>query len=424
MSFLANPVSEHEVRHQKYMEDFKSFVKQQSQPLQRPTEAYAKPREAEYVPSFPVKYDRGQQPETVQRAHPPSDTSPGRAVRKKHAYEEPAEEYYPFGKPGAGAPLKNHATMSVPARQFDPSPQRTLNKSPSIEAPRQTVNYETQRRQEKEEQQRAYRELLNDQMQAKQRREANEKLRKQQEEQIEEARVRKQLEEIEEERRREESRNAPKPHIEPEYHPPEPPRNKRQRAASPTQRRDVPKYPSPQYLEPAAPAYASQPRPHHEKFRLSNDTSAQQAALQSMMKQMKAGAEAAKRDNIEAIMEFDQLRLGLKMKGDSYRAYESPVAAASIRQLEPIRKWQQSESKFIPLRQAGASVLKPAQSTAEGSQDYFELSNQMAKEQLARLDEMLKYQLRTQEPQDWKDDQRPEEIEDLGAITSYMAEEY
>jgi hypothetical protein len=109
MSFLANPVSEHEARHQKYMEDFKSFVKQQSQPpLQKPTEAYGKPREAEYVPSYQTKYDRGPQPETVQRAYLPSEASPGRAVRKKHAYEEPAEEYYPFGKPGAGAPLKNH----------------------------------------------------------------------------------------------------------------------------------------------------------------------------------------------------------------------------------------------------------------------------------------------------------------------------
>jgi hypothetical protein len=67
-------------------------------------------------------------------------------------------------------------------------------------------------------------------------------------------------------------------------------------------------------------------------------------------------------------------------------------------------------------------VLKPAQSTA--GQDYFELSNQMAKDQLARLDEMLKYQLRSQEPQVWEEDQSPEEAEDLGAITSYMAEEY
>jgi hypothetical protein len=207
--------------------------------------------------------------------------------------------------------------MSMPARQFDPSPQRTLHKSPSNEASRPTVNYETQRRQEKEEQQRTYRELLNDQMQAKHKREANDKLRKQQEEQIEEARVQKQLEEIEEERRREELRNAPKTHVEPVYQPPEPPRNKRQRAVSPIQRKDEPQYPSSQYLEPAAPVYASQSRPLQEKFRLSNDTSAQQAALQSMMNQMKAGAEAAKRDNVEAIMEFDQLRLGLKMKGDS-----------------------------------------------------------------------------------------------------------
>lgn len=440
MSFIANPISEHEVRRQKYLEDFKSYVKQEAaQTEKHPISVSRRPDLFEYSPLIPSKFDldslnqerkslaqRQQHLEAQSRYDAPqaprAELSPSNVSRRK-PINEPVVEYFPFGKPGAGAPLKKHTTL--PQAQYEATPKMTLNKSPSYEAPRQTTNYDAQKRIEKEEQQKAYRELLNEQMMDKHRKEAIDKQRRMQEDQIEETRIRKQLEELEDERKREGLLRAPKPQAfesVPEAH--EAPRKKRRAAESPTPMLD----PSPVYRREAQSFASAKPlRPVHEKFRLSNDTSSQQAALQQMMNQMKAGAEAAKREHTEAIIEFDQLRLELKMKGEPSVMYQSPVAIASRRQLEPSRRWQLSDSKFIPLRQAGASALKSGQVHSDASQDYFDLSNQQAKHQLAKLDEMLRYQLRAGEPQTWVDDQAPLEEsgpQDLHDMTSYMADRF
>mmetsp|Transcript_1670 Transcript_1670/g.3582 ORF Transcript_1670/g.3582 Transcript_1670/m.3582 type:complete len:414 (+) Transcript_1670:33-1274(+) len=410
---------------------YKSHASQDPTASQRHQDYDSRPRDN--FDSFSPHYDleslgrekqalaqRQQQLENKQR----DEVSPSRAPRKKPVYE-PVEEYFPFGKPGAGAPNKKHSVITS-SRPYDPSPAKTMTKSPSYEASKPTSNYDVQKRIEKEEQQRAYRDMLNDQIMAKQRQDAADKQRRLQEEQIEEAKIRKQLDELNEDRRREAQLHAPKQPFEPMPDNYEPPRKKRQQAvaqspkAEPSQKAQSIQ----QYQREAPQSYVSKSRVPHEKFRLANDTTAQQYALIMIMQQMKAGAEAAKKEHTEAIIEFDKLRLELKMKGErTISLYESPVALASRRQLEPSKGWQLSESKFIPLRQAGASVLRPDQLMHEDEQDYYELSSHLAKDQLAKLDEMLKYKLRTVEPQPWVDDQDPQENtgpQDLQELTSYI----
>jgi hypothetical protein len=304
---------------------------------------------------------------------------------------QPPEEYFPFGRPRAGAPnrpVAERPQLTYAAKSMLGTRQAQGNPTPV------QVNYLAQERQAKERQREEMKRALEEQIEMKKARQ--EQIRRQQlaEDRREEERIGRELQEIDSRIRREIMQGEMSKTIEDPPHPvasvmPLKPEKPVARAEEPVKTMGMKRYASTNSLQRQTGVY-----------RLQTEADKQSSSIKDMIENMKEKARRSKEYSTQGVMELERIKESLQLKSPHDTKYLSQKTNEPYTALQPDKRWYASDSKFVPVYRAdGFKSSEPSYKTFGGwgisrpvliQSDYAGVESAEAKLQLTKLDELLK----------------------------------
>ena len=331
--------------------------------------------------------------------------------------ERSSEEYYPFGRPGGGAPFRDENGQIIskkPKNQFTPNTDPVVNKPPGSKPHANWTfdDHKALRDQQKDD----WRKSLLEQVQEKERLKKEEKEKILRLEREEEEKISNQLHELEK-KYKDEIRGE-------QGLPPEPqkyvekferkPRNKNNNKIPENINDNFKESPQPlvkeidfiQNQKPKAKVYEFNPL-KIEYWQAKSDLAVQHNSFKNVIAKLRYDADQAHLERNEAMMELDKFRDALRIrlvdteiksqqKGlyqynysllGNYKSYQANLQKKIENESFYQQKVLDSESKFVPLVSAGHSVVHTASS--ENRNKYDEIDSIDVKNQLADLDLLL-----------------------------------
>lgn len=331
------------------------------------------------------------------------------------------EEYFPFGRPGGGAPVRDSQGQIVSKR---PGNQFASNSDSSIKIPigKPQINWtHDQQRVLRDQQKDEWKKSLLEQVQEKERIKQAEKNRKILEEKKEEEKIANQLHELEKQYKREIRGEQGLPY-EQDYYSSETKSEEKFEKPKISEKKTekiekLKENPQPvireiESLQPkASKKYEFNPI-KFEYWKAKSELAVQHGNFKDVIDKLRYDADQAQIERNEAMIELDRFRDSLKMRTldndlkTQYRALSQNVSynpslgdrnnyyinSIPKKDNEIYNKVLNSESKFVPLVSAGHSVIGSFVSAASKS-DYEDIESTEVKNQLAELDLLLNYRI-------------------------------
>jgi hypothetical protein len=429
-NFLANPISEFEERKKRFDKEYHSYMKRPdytSKPaVRKHPEANLyltpPPRDLNYDARFTRSLELGGLTATktewqgqikpkhgglkelaVERPRPEDtnifsrqpqlDRNKGNynaqsSLAKFHHSLDPPDEYFPFGRPGAGAP--NRPVAERPQLTYAAKSMLGTRQVQADPAPVQ-VNYLAQERQAKERQREEMRRALEEQIEMKKVRQEEIHRRKLIEDRREEERVGRELQEIDSRIRREIMQGEMSKTIE---DPPQPvasvvtlkPKRPVVRAEAPVKTMGLKRYASTNSLQQRQTGV----------YRLRTEADKQSSSIKDMIENIKEEARRSKEYSAQGVMELQRIKESLQLRSPNYSSRRLKDTTA----MQPDKRWYASDSKFVPMyRPDGFKASENSYTTFGGwgmsrpvllQSDYAGVESSEAKLQLTKLDELLK----------------------------------
>jgi hypothetical protein len=429
-NFLASPFSEYEERKRRFNEEYQGHLRSDVSRLKRPVSRTPEPS-LHYSPKlpdpsisrpFPEKLSpqvRGLSSDRVGSLRQDSnifarqtiqDKSPAKYVpvktkelpsgqphvsrsRLRHS-PEPAEEYFPYGRPGAGAPYRDSSGRPIGDRKLFAEHAKVIMSSPvgyrEISPER---SYYAEDRLTKDRQQEEMRRALQEQIEQRKVREEEARRKRLQLERQEEERIQRQLREIDSDIRREVMEGEMSRTLEdppPNYIVPQ----KSVRAIG----RKSPDYKQTVFRRQPAGSPSPQRVDKFDAYRLRTLADKQTESIQGMIGQLKGDLREGRNHAWQAQKDFESIKESLNFSSfDSHQkspdnSYKSTAS----------HQWSPINSKTEHLTRAGNSLREgplASYKTFEGwgsgrpviiEKDYKGVESPEARLQLSKLDELLK----------------------------------
>ncbi|CAG9333500.1 unnamed protein product [Blepharisma stoltei] len=321
----------------------------------------------------------------------------------------PSEEYFPFGKPGAGAPNRDENGNIVTKRpgnfmNSQPEPQHQNNPRSNGNSPQPLRNEDYQNNKQKQKDE--WRKELQEQVLERQRQKEEQKQRKLLEEKIEEAKIMRELKELEHKYKKEikfeKGEDTNSEFSEPFSQEPLPP--KEREIEKPKMEFQTKEY---QEVKPQRQTiYDVKPR-ELEVWQSRSELVGQHNALREIITKIRQEASNSNNERIDAINELERLKNELRQKRieDEYKSKKSMALSYQSNYYHPTIEPRSpfslaaarnitSRSQFVPFQKIKQSKTPPpVRPLKVFTNDYAEIESPEAKTQLANLDYLLKYKL-------------------------------
>ncbi|CAG9325315.1 unnamed protein product [Blepharisma stoltei] len=335
-----------------------------------------------------------------------SQPSQYQTSKKPEAKQESSEEYFPFGRPGAGAPMRDSQGRIVTKRPAG----FTNNKGDPAGTIKFEKQYESSMYQDKRETLKDdWRKALNDQMIEKKKKTEEDKARKLLEERIEEAKIMREQKELEKKFRHE---------IKYERGEVATPSDKTERTSQVVfQDAKKPETTQPVVTQPNPPKEINnEPRPRQREldvWQSRGELVGQHSALKDIIEKLKSEASRSNVERMDALNELDKLKEELRQRSlvtaqknqfsiaQAFRPYyySQPILETKPN-FAPSNSYHiSSNSEFIPFQNSSAPVsVKRNMSGYQLSKpsvknDYSYIKSAEVKNQLENLDLLINYTL-------------------------------
>lgn len=284
------------------------------------------------------------------------------SLKKFHHNLEPAEEYFPFGKPGAGAPYRDHIGKPIGDRKHFTDVAKTMLESPVRDKTSPQVRFLADERKAKDLQREELRRALDEQLEQKKIHEEEARVKKLTEDRLEQARIDRQLREIDNNLRKEiEQGEMSKTDEDP---PPvySIPQKRPLRKAEVYL--EVPKRPIAGARTPISGVKTS-PRSvamggytKLDAFRLKTDIDIQTNSMKDLMERLKEEKRLAQDYTLHGMVEFEKIKASLNLEDYSQQPMPKPplkkLPGSSLQsKTQEIQKWDDLELPQLSATERG-----------------------------------------------------------------------
>lgn len=427
-NFLANPYSEYEERKRRFNDEYQSHLRTKDikprRPSSRHREHYSlhspilrdpsndpvyRRSPAKLSPSIlggfsseRISYKRDsnifQRPSLADRLPKPASSvnekltpEPPRATIKGLRTPEPVEEYYPFGRPGAGAPYRDANGKPIGDRKLFAEHAKAIMNTPigyrEISPDRSFI---VEERNQKDKQQEELRKALHEQVELRRAKEEEDRRRKLRQDKLEEERVRRQLNEIDSDIRRELQEGE----LSRTFEDPPPTYKVPQRSKRLVSRSESVRKHAVFRQQPVAVSPSPQRSRKFEAYRLRTETENQNDSVQDMISQLKVEKSNSKNYAWKAMKEFEDIKESV-----NYKSFSPDIKPAyDVQHRTGDYRWPSNDS-YAEKALAGNAIpdqrtdFKTFESWGRHSaleNDYSGVESLEARRQLDKLDELLK----------------------------------